>query len=302
MTTTARAQRISDMTVTAFGELSPYIVNPAVVEIMVNADGGVWVECVGDPMVPCGILDHATRLGIIQLVAGTVNAECHAEHPRLSAMISEWGLRFQGFVPPAVQAPCFTIRKPALQVFTLADYVQDGILTQVHCDEVLTAITARHNIVIAGGTGSGKTTLANAVLAAMAETGHRIVTIEALQELRCTAPNALALYTVPGKVTTRDLVQDTLLSRPDRIIVGELKDGSAHDLVKGWNTGHPGGFCTIHADSVQDTFERLEDLIAESPDAPPADRIARMVRRAVHVVVFMERTATGRIVKEVMHG
>jgi type IV secretion system protein VirB11 len=297
----ARQERISAMTITAFGPLSATIADPAVVEIMVNPSGDIWHERVGAPMAQCGWMDEQTRLGIIQLVAGTVNAECHAHKPRLSAMISEWGLRFQGFVPPAVKAPCFTIRKPALKVFTLADYVRDGILTLAQSENLSTTIWARQNLVIAGATGTGKTTLANAALAEMTATGHRIVTIEALQELRCTAPNTLALYTVPGRVTTRELVQDTLLSRPDRIVVGEVKDGSAHDLLKAWNTGHPGGLCTLHADSVEDTFERLEDLVAESPDAPPADRIARMVRRAVQVIVFLERTPGGRVVKEVYH-
>jgi Flp pilus assembly CpaF family ATPase len=203
---TTHQQRISAMTITAFGTLSVTIADPDVVEIMVNPNGDIWEERVGAPMARCGAMDEETRLGIIHLVAGTVNAECHAQKPRLSAMIAEWGLRFQGFVPPAATAPCFTIRKPALKVFTLADYVKDGILTQAQRDELLAAIWARQNMVMAGSTGSGKTTFANAVLAEMVATGHRIVTIEALQELRCTAPNALALYTVPGRVTTRELV------------------------------------------------------------------------------------------------
>jgi type IV secretion system protein TrbB len=298
---TARQQRISAMTLTAFGALTALIQDPDIVEIMVNPDGQVWYERVGQPMQAWGTLAEQPRLDIVHLVAGAVERECHAHQPRLSAMIAEWGLRFQGFLPPAATAPCFTIRKPALKVFTLADYVRDGILTPAQCDDLIAGIWQRQNLVIAGGTGTGKTTLANAILADMIATGHRIVTIEALQELRCTAPNALALYTVPGRVTTRDLVQDTLLSRPDRIVVGEVKDGSAHDLLKAWNTGHPGGLCTLHADSVEETFERLEDLVAESPDAPPAERIRRMVRRAVQVIVFMERTSEGRTVKEIWH-
>jgi len=301
MSNTARQQRISALTITAFGQLSPLIADADVVEIMVNPDGQVWQERVGQAMQQVGMLDVQTRRGIIELVAGAVGRVCHAQEPRLSAMIAEWGLRFQGFLPPAVAEPAFTIRKPALKVLNLLDYVADGILTRDQCTEIIDAIWTRKNLVIAGGTGSGKTTFANACLDAMAETKHRIVTIEALKELRCTAPNTLALYIVPGRVTTRDLVQDTLLSRPDRIIVGEVKDGSAHDLFKAWNTGHPGGLCTVHADSVDETFERLEDLVAESPDAPPADLIVRMVRRAVQVIVFLERTPTGRVVKEVWH-
>src|SRR5262245_23578061 len=153
-----RQQRIAAMTVTAFGPLSPLIQDPEVVEIMVNPNGEVWEERVEHPMARWGTLAEAIRRDIIELVAGTVQAECHAQQPRLSAMIAEWGLRFQGFVPPAVTAPAFTIRKPALKVFALTDYVRDGMCTQAQCDEVTQAIWARKNLVVAGGTGCGKTT------------------------------------------------------------------------------------------------------------------------------------------------
>lgn len=296
------SQRVIDMIKTAFGPLGAMAQDPAVVEIMANPDGKVWVERVGASMVDSGlVLSPDERLGLIELVAGAVGLVCHPQSPRLAAIIPEYRLRFRAWVPPVAEAPTFVARKPAIQLFTLEAYVKDGIMTQGQCDQIRAAVLARTNVAISGGTGTGKTTLANACLEVIADTQQRIFTLEALPELRCAAPNRVALYTRPGLATLRDLVQDSLQGRPDRIIVGEVIDGAAHDMIKAWNTGHPGGLCTIHADSVQETFERLEDLAAENPDAPPADRLARRIRRTIDMVVFLKRVPGGRIVEEVYH-
>lgn len=642
------AQRLIDMIATALGPLSVLAKDPAIVEIMANPDGRVWYERVGEPMVASEVvLTVEQRYAIIQLVSGAVHLECDSRHPRLAAIIPESRLRFRAWVPPVAEAPTFTARKPAMQIFTLEDYVRDGIMTEAQRLEVENAILARKNIAIAGGTGchgagtpilmwdgsvknvedvevgdqvmgpdsqprhvmslcrgrqplyrilpkkgdpwtanldhilhlvstpryagqqirtcnvslrdyfgwskkrkhlhklvsvpvefppvplpiapydmgvllgdgslqstvaiskpdpeiqavahalgsefglkvtaygtgtsvslrltgerlgrwkthpliqvlaqlhlrvacedkfipllyqraareqrlallaglldtdghcstggydfisksfqlatdlttvarsiglrarltpaekgcptangyyrghywrvslsgdcsvipcrlarkhatprqqkkrsevsgftielmaedapfygftlaeddglyllgdytvthnSGKTTALNACLVVLVNTGHRIITIEALPELQCAAPNRVALYTRPGLASVRELVQDSLQGRPDRIIVGEVIDGAAYDVIKAWNTGHPGGLCTIHADSVAETFERLEDLAAENPDAPGAERLARRIRRTIDLVVFIKRTATGRVVEEVYHG
>jgi type IV secretion system protein VirB11 len=285
---------------TAFGPLGWMAQDPSVVEIMANPDGKVWVERVGEPMEESGqVLSAEERMTIIELVAGAVGLVCHPQSPRVAAIIPEYRLRFRAWVPPVAEAPTFVARKPAIQLFTLADYVRDGILTAAQRTQIETALLARKNLVIAGGTGTGKTTLANACLAVLTDTGQRIFTLEGLPELRCNAPNRVALYTRPGLASLRELVQDSLQGRPDRIIVGEVIDGAAHEMVKAWNTGHPGGLCTVHADSVEETFERLEDLAAESPDAPPAERLARRIRRTIHMVVFLKRVPTGRMVEEV---
>ena len=295
-------QRVIDMIKTAFGPLGTIAQDPAVVEIMANPDGVVWVERVGEAMRDSGlVLTPDERLTIIELVAGAVGLVCHPQNPRLSAIIPEYRLRFRAWVPPVAEAPTFVARKPAIQLFTLEDYVRDGIMTQAQCEQITAAVLARKNVAIAGGTGTGKTTLANACLDVIADTQQRIFTLEALPELRCAAKNRVALYTRPGLASLRDLVQDSLQGRPDRIIVGEVIDGACYDMVKAFNTGHPGGLCTIHADSVEETFERLEDLAAENPDAPPAERLARRIRRTIDMVVFLKRVPTGRRVEEVYY-
>jgi type IV secretion system protein TrbB len=292
--------RVIDMIKTAFGPLGALAQDPAVVEIMANPDGCVWVERVGTPMVNSGLsLTAAARLDIIELIAGAVGLVCHAQSPRLLAIIPEYRLRFRAWVPPVAEAPTFVARKPAIQMFSLEDYVRDGIMTPPQHQHLRDALLTRKNIAISGGTGTGKTTILNACLLVIAETADRPFTLEALPELRCAAANRVALYTRPGLASMRDLVQDTLQGRPDRIIMGEGLDGAVWDMLKAWNTGHPGGLCTIHADSVEETFERLEDLAAENPDAPPAERLARRIRRTIDVVVFMRRVPQGRRVEEV---
>lgn len=293
-------QRMIDMIQTAFLPLGEIARDPAVVEIMGNPDGLVWFERAGEPMEENGlVLSVEERLSIIELVAGASGHVCHAKNPSLLAIIPEYRLRFRAWVPPVAEAPWFVARRSAIQLFTLEDYVHDGIMTETQRQQVHAALLAQQNMVLAGGTGTGKTTLANACLAVMAETGHRLITIEALPELRPVSRNRGALYTCPGLKTMRDLVQETLQGRPDRIVVGECLDGATWDMIKAWNTGHPGGLCTIHADSVVETFERLEDLAAENPDAPPAERLARRIRRTIDLVVFIKRTPTGRKVEEV---
>jgi P-type conjugative transfer ATPase TrbB len=260
----------------------------------------VWIERVGEPMVDSQlVLSAEDRQSIIELVAGVAGLVCHAGSPLLAAIIPDYRLRFRAWVPPVAEAPTFVARKPAIQLFTLEEYVGDGIMTPGQQAQITAAILARKNLAIAGGSGTGKTTLANACLAVMAGLGLRLFTIEALPELRCAAPNRVALYTQPGLATLRDQVQSALQGRPDTIIVGEVIDGACYDMLKAWNTGHPGGICTIHADSVEEAFERFEDLAAENPDAPPAERLARRIRRTIDLVVFLKRVPTGRVVEEV---
>ena len=159
------------------------------------------------------------------------------------------------------------------------------------------AAGARQNLLIAGGTGSGKTTLANAILAEPAFAQDRVVLIEDTAELQCTAADKLEMLTkrTDPPVTMTDLVRDTLRLRPDRIIIGEVRDGSALDLLKAWNTGHPGGLATIHANSAMEALTRLEDLIGEVTQRIPY----RAIAQAIHLVVFIERTPAGRAIRSV---
>src|SRR5712692_3276595 len=283
--------RVLDMLTAALGPVGALLHEDAVIEIMTNPDGTVWVERLGEPPRPSGErLDAGTIEHILRLVASSIGGECHAGAPSLSAVLPGDGSRFQGFLPPVVTQPAFVIRKRALRVFTLEDYVEDGTMTAAQALALADAVTTRQNILIAGGTGSGKTTLANSVLALIAATGDRIVTIEDTPELQCTAPNHLALYTREGVATMQQLVKDTMRCRPDRIIVGEVRDGAALDLLKSWNTGHPGGLCTLHANGARQSLTRLEQLVHEAAVTVPRALIAE----AVHLIVYLARTPRGR--------
>ena len=269
-----------------------------VVEVMVNPDGKIWVDRIGEGRVFTGerlAPDDANR--ILRLLADHVGEVVTKDRPRISATLPLTGERFQGAFMPIVANPAFAIRKRPEIVFTLDDYVKGAIMTAAHAEALRAAADERQNLLIAGGTGSGKTTLANAILAEPAFAGDRVVLIEDTAELRCSAEDRLEMLTkrTDPPVTMTDLVRDTLRLRPDRIIIGEVRDGSALDLLKAWNTGHPGGLATIHANSAAEALSRLEDLIGEVTQRVPY----RAIAQGINLVVFIERTATGRRVREV---
>ena len=282
---------------TAMGpEIATALADPAVVEVMVNPDGALRLDRLGE-----GIVDTGIRLGaaeverIVRIVASSVRAEVHAGRPVVSAELPEMGERFEGILPPVAIAPCFSIRKPAARVFSLRDYVTDGILSLLEAEALRRAVAGRRNILIAGGTSSGKTTLANALLAELAGLDERVILIEDTRELNCAAPDCVALRTRPGVVSLNDLVRSTLRLRPDRIIVGEVRGGEALDLLKAWNTGHAGGIATVHANSARAALYRLEQLIQEAVVTVPR----RLIAEAVDLVVFLRGRGTGRRVETI---
>jgi type IV secretion system protein VirB11 len=191
--------------------------------------------------------------------------------------LPETGERFEGLLPPVVAAPTFAIRKPAVAVFTLNDYVAAGIMTSDQAEALRAAVAARKNILVAGGTSTGKTTLTNALLAEVAKTTDRVVLIEDTRELQCLAPNLVALRTKDGVVSLSDLVRSSLRLRPDRIPIGEVRGAEALDLLKAWGTGHPGGVGTIHAGSALGAMRRLEQLIQEAVVTVPRALIAETI-------------------------
>jgi type IV secretion system protein VirB11 len=219
------------------------------------------------------------------------------ENPILECELPLDGSRFEALIPPLVSQPTFTIRKKALLIFTLQDYVDKGIITPAQKETIEEAVRNRENILVAGGTGSGKTTLANAILHAVSvlTPEHRIVVIEDTLELQCSAPNAVFLRTSISTDMTR-LLRATMRLRPDRIVVGEVRDGAALALLKAWNTGHPGGAGTVHANSAEAALVRVDQLIQEA-GVPP---VPELIAEAVNVVVFIKRTSTGRIVDEIV--
>jgi type IV secretion system protein VirB11 len=277
------------------------LADPAVIEVMVNPDGGVRLDRLGE-----GRSDTGVRLGIaeveriIRLVASHVRVEVHAGNPVVSAELPPRndcaaGERFEGILPPVALAPCFTIRKPAARIYTLADYIADGILAPVQAELLRQAIAERRNLLIVGGTSSGKTTLANALLAEMAGFDERVILLEDTRELQCAARDCVALRTKPGVVSLADLVRSTLRFRPDRIIVGEVRGAEALDMLKAWNTGHPGGIATVHANSGRAALYRLEQLIQEAVVTVPR----RLIAEAIDVIVFIAGRGTARRIETV---
>jgi P-type conjugative transfer ATPase TrbB len=265
-----------------------------VVEVMVNPDGKIWIDRIGEGRSFTGkSLAAADADRILRLLADHVGEVVTRDRPRISATLPETGERFQGAFMPIVASPAFAIRKRPEVVFTLEDYVDQEILTPAQAALLRTAAETRQNLLIAGGTGSGKTTLANAILAEPAFAADRVVLIEDTAELQCAAADKLEMLT--KRTEPADLVRDTLRLRPDRIIIGEVRDGSALDLLKAWNTGHPGGLATIHANSAAEALTRLEDLIGEVTQRVPY----RAIAQAINLVVFIERTPTGRRIRSV---
>ncbi|MES2338775.1 MAG: P-type conjugative transfer ATPase TrbB [Pseudomonadota bacterium] len=261
---------------TALGPaIAGFLDDPAVVEVMLNPDGRLWIDRLSDGIADTGaVLSPADGERIIRLVAHHVGAEVHAGAPRVSAELPDTGERFEGLLPPIVAAPSFAIRKPAVAVFGLAEYVAAGIMTGPQAEMLALAVRERRNILVAGGTSTGKTTLVNALLAEVALSGDRVVLIEDTRELQCAAPNLVSLRTKDGAATLADLVRSALRLRPDRIPIGEVRGAEALDLIKAWGTGHPGGIGTLHAGSALGAMRRLEQLVQEAVVTVPRALIA----------------------------
>jgi type IV secretion system protein VirB11 len=264
---------------TALGsDIANFLEDPAIVEVMLNPDGRLWVDRLSEGLSKTdAVLSAADGERIIRLVAHHVGAEVHAGAPRVSAELPETGERFEGLLPPVVAAPIFAIRKPAVAVFTLDDYARKGIMTAGQAALLRQAVAERRNILVAGGTSTGKTTLTNALLAEVAKTSDRVVLIEDTRELQCRAPNLVALRTKDGVASLSDLVRSSLRLRPDRIPIGEVRGSEALDLLKAWGTGHPGGIGTIHAGSALGALRRLEQLIQEAVITVPRALIAETI-------------------------
>lgn len=268
-------------------------------EIMVNPGGELWIDILGKGMENTGVtLNPTMSRTIINLVASHTKTTVSEDRPIISAELPD-GSRFEGLIPPVVTTPSFSIRKHGSLILTLADYVKSGIMTEEQKEKIENGVRTRQNILVVGGTGSGKTTLVNAVVAAISQLTpeHRIITIEDTKELKVDAPNWVSLRT-SDYIDMNRLLKSCMRLRPDRILVGEVRGPEALSLLKAWNTGHPGGCATVHADSAEKALTRLEQLIQE---ANVPESVARpVIAEAVNIVVFMERSATGRRIREII--
>jgi len=269
-----------------------------VVEIMLNPDGKLFIERLGQGTAAAGEMSAAAAEIIIGSVAHAIQSEADSERPIVSGELPIGGHRFEGILPPVVSGPTFTIRRRASRLISFNDYVTSQILTEHQASVIRSAITARLNIVISGGTGSGKTTLANAIIAEIVESApeDRLVILEDTAEIQCAAENAVALHT-SDTINMARLLKSTMRLRPDRIIVGEVRDGAALTLLKAWNTGHPGGVTTIHSNTALSALRRLEQLTAEVSQQP----MREVIGEAVDLVISIERMPRGRRVQDVIH-
>lgn len=279
------------MLTTSLGEDIVALMNDDdIIEVMLNPDAKLWAESLTKGKFFTGKKIGATQASnIIKLVAASRKLLVDVDNPEVASELPRSGARFQGWVPPVVDFPSFTIRKRATLIYSLQDYVVAGSLQQNEADFLTRAVRQRKNIVIAGGTASGKTTFANALLHELRTSNDRIIILEDLAELQITAPDCVKL-TTSHNVKMRDLVRGVLRMRPDRIIIGEVRDGAALELLKAWNTGHPGGVCTVHANSPVATFTRLRDLVQEVINVVPE----RLIQEAIDIIVFMQRDGQGK--------
>ena len=278
------AIRRAAMLKTAFGPvIGAALEDERVSEIMANPDGALFIERLGtgrerqDAGLPAGDVER-----IIRLIASHIVAPCDRDHPIVSAELPGTGERFEGVLPPVSIAPAFSIRKPARRAMSLADWVASGAMTRGQALILQSALARRENILISGGTSTGKTTLANSLLAEIGREAERILILEDTRELYCDAEDVVALRTAPG-IGLEALVKSTMRLRPDRIIIGEVRGGEALDLLKAWNTGHPGGIATVHANSAEAALSRLEQLTAERAHEIPRALIGEAVNLIIHI-------------------
>ena len=268
-------------------------------DILLNEDGQIWIERFGEPMRVEGTLDAGAAMVAINAIASCYDTVCRADNPILSCELPLNGSRFEANVPPIVKFPTFSIRKKASKVFTLDDYTESGIMTKNQKSRIEQAVKAHENIIIAGSTGSGKTTLLNAVIAEIVrqDDTERLFVIEDTPEIQCKAKNRMCKQATET-TTLLDLLKSTLRQRPDRILIGEVRGAVAWDLLKAWNTGHPGGVCTLHADAdphitnkYDAALKRLEQLSAENSQCPQSTSIVReVIGEAVGIIVYIAKS------------
>jgi type IV secretion system protein VirB11 len=278
-------------------QICAFLKQPDIIEIMLNPDGTLWIDRLGGDMEQVGTMSAMQAEALMGTVASTLRAVISRENPVLECELPLDGSRFEAVIPPIVSAPSFTIRRKAVKIFTLADYVASGIMTAGQRAAIEHAARERQNILVVGGTTTGKTTLTNAILGFIAEASpnHRIVIIEDTAELQCTIDNHVMLRT-SHTIDQLRLLKVTMRLRPDRICLGEARGAEALALLKAWNTGHPGGVCTVHANNARAGLIRMEQLIAEATPAP----MGALIGEAVNVIVSIAKTVEGRRVKEVL--
>lgn len=294
-------------------------------DIILNPDGSVWAKRLGERFTRVATMPPQQALTAMNTIAASHGTYINFQNPILETELPLDGSRFEGLTAPIVRSPVFAIRLRPRRIFKLTDYEQDGIITDAtdslnacrkqddfatsirglsHGTIIRAAVRSRKNVLVVGSTGSGKTTLVNAILNAFAEEtpDDRVISIEDTTELQCSVKNFVDLRAVGG-VTMLDCLRACMRLKPNRIVVGEVRGAEAHTLLKAWNTGHPGGAATIHANDALSGLIRLESLIAEATSAPQQT----LIGDAVDLVIFIDEENSlraGRKVREILlvHG
>lgn len=275
------------------------LADPHTIELLLNPDGVLWQERLGEEMRPIGHMERHKVEAMFRIVASSLNKTVTWDNPQLDGEFPLDGSRFAGALPPVVTGPMFAIRKKASNVFTLDQYVSSGVMTERQKDALCQAVAEHKNILVIGGTSSGKTTLTNALIEEMVRCHptERIIIIEDTGEIQCKARNVVFYHTT-NEVSMTLLLKQTLRIRPDRICVGEVRDYAALDLLDAWNTGHEGGIATVHANNALLGLSRIRGLVSRNKHAPA--EIEEVIGEAVHRIVFIARTPEGRRVKEIL--
>jgi P-type conjugative transfer ATPase TrbB len=291
--------RLSELLISALGSgIAALLQDEGISEIRLNSDGSVWANRLGQGKSKTSVtISQENARRAIYAVAYGVGEVCNDNKPSISAELPGTGERFQGVLPPLAQAPLFVIRKKAVKIFSLEELNEQGILPVGGLELLRDAVLARKNILVVGGTDSGKTTFTNALLRVIEDTNDRLIILEDTQELQCRANDVEYLHTKDAVASLRDLIRYTMRMSPDRIVIGEVRGPEALDLLKAWNTGHPGGVSTVHANSAERGLLRIEQLVQEAGVQPCREMIAE----AVNVIVYMQKEGTKRKVKNIMN-
>jgi len=264
--------------------------DPDVIEIMLNPDGCLWVEKFGQPMTEVGFISSIQAEAALCLIASAQKATLSREFPILEGLVPLDNSRIEGLLSPIVAGVAFAIRKKASKIFTFEEYVIAGILAPEARIILEELVIKRRNLLVAGCAGAGKSTFINAVIEAIARLTpmDRLIIIEDVGEIQSSSRNRVELCTTDF-VDMERLLKVTLRLRPDRIIVGEVRDVAALALLKSWNTGHSGGMATLHANNATEAMIRLEELIAEGNFMPQKSVLAR----AINFIVFINKDERG---------
>lgn len=271
-------------------EIIGYLEDKDINEIMLNPDGKLWIDRSSAGQICVGNVSKAQAYSIMNSIAGIHGFVVSQHSPRLEADLPVYqamnGERFTGQVPPIVPSPSFTIRKRSEIVFTLDDYIKTSRMTKAQADLLCQLVNERKNILVCGGPGSGKTTVTNALIVEAVKNApnQRFVILEDTPELQCNAENKVPMLTT-SDVNMTGLLKAAMRMRPDRILIGEVRGAEALDMLKAWNTGCPGGICTVHANGTEEAIQRILDLAMEAGlKDPPIKLVLHTINAIVSVV------------------